>query len=243
VVVLAAAIQVGMAMAAVGMVLLRTAAFVDALGVVGAGLGFMAGGISTGTMEGALTGAEVGFKIGTGIQLAIDIGFASYELAPLIGEAGKYVATTLGANGLVGSIVKFATEFILSGIAGEVFTAIGRNAGGVLNPDHEGFEYDRRSAEYGKQGGSILGSVGGITSDIEAFNGATLIDTDITIFESRFIDLAIPIIFKANIGEATQLLFLKIESILMGLISLSNQILNGIKIQSINQRNGSIKSI
>jgi hypothetical protein len=88
---LAAGIQVGMAMAAVGTAVVQMAAFVDALGVVGGGLGFAAGGISTGTMEGALTGAEVGFKIGTGIQLAIDIAVAAWFVGGAIIDGLQYI--------------------------------------------------------------------------------------------------------------------------------------------------------
>jgi hypothetical protein len=141
------------------MVLLRTAAFVNALGVVGGGLGFVAGGISTGTMEGALAGAEKGFKYGTCIQLAIDIVVAAVEVTPGIAKAFPILGET-------GSLGVFSFDsFFYSSIQGEIAKAIARNAGGVLNPDQEGFGYNKKSASRGEAVGDFAHSAGGIYGD------------------------------------------------------------------------------
>ncbi len=150
-----------LANAAIGAV--RFAAFVDALGVVGAGVGFVYGGIAShGSLQGALHGMEVGFKIGTGIQIAVDIVVGSWFFGEwLWGAEPGMPASLTGSQGLLGNVItnwalKYIVNFTISGLYGELVKGIGREAGGHLDPSHNGFKYNKESAYRGQAAADFL---------------------------------------------------------------------------------------
>jgi hypothetical protein len=157
-------LQVGMAMAAVGMVLLRTAAFVNALGVVGGGLGFVAGGISTGTMEGALAGAEEGFLAGTVVNVVVGSiigGFGMYN-------AGQTLVTSAGASTLneatltrgIGTAMMISGGAIMGAGMGAIYGAIIGYISGGLSGYQKNDQWDEKEA---RRRGSSYASIGART--------------------------------------------------------------------------------
>ncbi|HRG76336.1 MAG TPA: RHS repeat-associated core domain-containing protein [Leptospiraceae bacterium] len=154
----------------------RFALFVNALGTIGAGIGFVAGGLDTGTLQGALAGAEIGFKIGTAIQIAVNIAVGGYYLSGTLapGESvmakGGFAETwtnsifskifspgVIAADALyLVSIGKFILEVAIISIYGQIVKAVGREAGGHLNPENKGFGYDRDSAYRGEAAAGFI---------------------------------------------------------------------------------------
>jgi RHS repeat-associated protein len=154
------------ASAAVGAV--RFAAFYNALGVVGAGVGFVVGGVASGgNLQGALAGAEIGFKIGTGMTIAagIVVGAAYIGGMSMLGMSFAQgigaLATTLAlGNAVIAAALGYILTFTIGGLYGELAKAIGRNAGGVLDPSHKGFKYNRKSAYRGEAAGDFINTSG-----------------------------------------------------------------------------------
>lgn len=165
------------ASAAVGAV--RFAAFYNALGVVGAGVGFVVGGVASGgNLQGALAGAEIGFKIGTGMTIAagIVVGAAYIGGMSMLGMSFAQgigaLATTLAlGNAVIAAALGYILTFTIGSLFGEIAKAIGRNAGGHLDPRNKGFKYDKGSAAQGEAAGDFLNTAGSLGGSLWSSTG------------------------------------------------------------------------
>ncbi|HMW07760.1 MAG TPA: RHS repeat-associated core domain-containing protein, partial [Leptospiraceae bacterium] len=150
----------------------RFALFVNALGTIGAGLGFVAGGIETGTLQGALAGAEIGFKIGTAIQIAVNIAVGSWYFGGFVKTIVEQTFTKLSGSFIASnpyfltSLSKLLIRSAIMGIYGQIVKGIGREAGGHLNPNSKGFRYDRDSAYRGESAASFVNTASQTFYDI-----------------------------------------------------------------------------
>ena len=125
-------------MATLATTAIQWAMMVNPFGTVGAGIGFMAGGLDTGTLQGALAGAEIGFKIGTIIQISVYIVAGGIELLAVTGTWAPL------AKGLGGAMIGGTTGYFAGGLSGVFETGVwndraaragaylGANIGGAL---------------------------------------------------------------------------------------------------------------
>ena len=160
------------------MAAVRFAVFVDALGVVGAGAGFVLGGLSTGTLQGALHGMEIGFKIGTVITITAWVVYGAWSIGAVAGP----LAEGLGISGVIGGVAGGILVGIpVGGLWGELVKGIGREAGGHLDPSHNGFKYNKKSAYRGEAAADFLNNVSSITSSINSLVGWDGFDNPVAI--------------------------------------------------------------
>ncbi len=149
------------------MAAVRFAIFVDALGVVGAGVGFVAGGFNGNgkwRLEGALDGAEVGFKIGTVVTITAWVVYGAWSIGAVAGP----LATGLGIGGTIGTYV---VGFTIGGLWGELVKGIGREAGGHLDPGNNGFKYNKKSAYRGQAVADFLNTSSSLASSLWSSTG------------------------------------------------------------------------
>jgi len=161
-----AAIATATFVANAAIVAVQTAIFVNALGFVGGGVGFISEGIKTKSLQGALGGAEVGFKIGSGVTIAAWIAVGAFIIGAYVGAAIATGIAFLGLNATVAMLLGYAMTFTIGGLYGELAKAVGRNAGGHLGPHNKGFKYDKRSAAHGEAAGDFLSTSGSLAGGL-----------------------------------------------------------------------------
>ncbi|HMW07764.1 MAG TPA: RHS repeat-associated core domain-containing protein [Leptospiraceae bacterium] len=147
----------------------RFAVFVDALGVVGAGVGFVHGYYATGTLKGALAGAELGFKIGTAITIAAWVVVGAFVIGAYVGGAIEAGIAFLGLHPAIAWILTYTLNFTIGRLFGELAKSLGRNIGGhwvPINTSNNPYQrqiqqkhgYNERGAYRGQAAGDFLSS-------------------------------------------------------------------------------------